>query len=235
LDVFDASVNRLVVGSEGPFARVTGTLFLARTNQIIAAGNSPSIAVGGAGGGSGNAGGSSFLYLGKNTALFADSLAVGRGKQGGTVGLSSSLRFNPAFTNSNPALGGTVFMRAADGISRMTSWNLGDSGSGGGTVNTAGACDFTGGTVDARVNTIVVGKSSTGGGLGNPTGSLTLHAGTLDVNTLQLGYQSISGSNSASGLATLSGGTLQVNSTLELAQVSGGTGAANTSGTLNLN
>ncbi|HXU78484.1 MAG TPA: DNRLRE domain-containing protein, partial [Methylomirabilota bacterium] len=235
LDVFDASVNRLVVGSEGPFARVTGTLFLARTNQIIAAGNSPSIAVGGAGGGSGNAGGSSFLYLGKNTALFADSLAVGRGKQGGTVGLSSSLRFNPAFTNSNPALGGTVFMRAPDGISRMTSWNLGDSGSGGGTVNTAGACDFTGGTVDARVNTIVVGKSSTGGGLGNPAGSLTLHAGTIDVNTLQLGYQSISGSNSASGLATLSGGTLQVNSTLELAHVSGGTGAANTSGTLNLN
>lgn len=235
LDLATGNINRLLVGTEGASARVTGTLYLAKTNRITASGNAPALAVGGAGGGSGNAGGVSHLYLGRTNAILANSLAVGRGKQGLSGGVASSIRFNPVFTNANPLLGGGISFRAVDGASRMANWLIADSGNGGGTVNTVGACDFSGGVVDAMVDTITVGKTSGGSGVGNPNGVLAFDAGVIDVNTLQLGYQSVSGSNSAVGLVNVRGGTLLVNTAVELGHVSGGAGATNTAGTLAVN
>ncbi|TAK93938.1 MAG: hypothetical protein EPO07_17505, partial [Verrucomicrobia bacterium] len=232
---FTATVSRVLVGTEGTIARPTGTLLLAKTNLLTANGSSPAIAVGGAGGGSGNAGGVSHLLLGWDNAIFADSLSVGRAKQGLSSGVASSLRFNPAFTNANPALGPTFFFRAADGSSRVATWNIADSQSQGGTVNTAGACDFTGGTVDALVDAMIVGRSSTGSGAGNPVGTLTLHAGTIDVTTLQVGVQGSlanSSNNIATGTVTVNGGMLIVNSSLQLGPTAGGGGAAGTRGVL---
>ena len=239
LDTLSASVSRVLVGTEGTFARPTGTLLLAKTNWLIANGSSPAIAVGGGGGGSGNAGGISHIQLGRSNAVLADSISIGRVKQGLSGGQASSMRFNPAFTNANPALGGTVILRAADGVSRIATWNIADAQSQGGTVNTAGTCDFTGGSLDALVNTMIVARSSTGSGVGNPVGTFTLHAGTLDVNTLQAGVQGSAsangGSNFATGTIVVSGGLLTVNSALQLGTTTGGTGAAATRGMLSIN
>lgn len=239
LGMFSAAVNRIIVGCEGVFARPTGTLLLARTNTITASGSTPAIAIGGSGGGSGNAGGLSHFQLGYANEIFANSISVGRGKQGFSGNQASSLRFQPAYTNANPELGAMAIFRAADGFSRITTWNIADAQSGGGTVNTAGACDFTGGTVDALVNSMIVGRSSTGSGAGNPVGTLTLHGGTIDVNSLQLGLQGSaganSGNNSATGTVNVNGGLLRVNSSLQLGVTAGGGGAAGTRGVLNVN
>jgi hypothetical protein len=238
LDTFDANLSRVLVGTEGGIARPAGTLLLAKTNSIMASGSSPAIAIGGAGGGSGNAGGISHIHLGKVNTVFADSISVGRVKQGLSGGQASSLQFNPSFTNANPWLGPTALFRAADGLNRIASWNIADSQSQGGTVNTAGACDFTGGAVDALVNTMIVARSSTGSGNGNPVGSFTLHAGTVDVNTLQIGVQGSAsangGTNFATGAVNVNGGTLVVNSSLQLGVTAGGVGAAATKGALNI-
>jgi len=238
LDIFGASVNRVLVGTEGNFARPTGTLLLAKTNAITANGSAPAIAIGGAGGGSGNAGGISHILLGKANMILADSIAVGRVKQGLSGGLASSLRFNPSFTNANPALGPTAVLRGVDGVSRIASWNVADAQSPGGTVNTAGACDFTGGLVDAMVDTMIVARSSTGSGAGFPVGSFTLHAGTVNVNTLQVGVQGSAsangGLNSATGTVNVNGGLLTVNSSLQLGPTAGGAGAATNRGIITI-
>jgi len=240
LDDFSATVSRVLIGTEGTIARPTGTLLLAKTNVIVVNGSSPAIAVGGAGGGSGNAGGISHIHLGRNNEIYADSIAIGRVKQGTSSGVPSSLRFNSAFTNANPLLGPITLFRAADGAGRVATWNIADSQSQGGTVNTAGACDFTGGQLDALVDTMIVGRSSTSSGAGNPNGTLTLHAGTLDVNTLLAGVQGSANANGGSNFAT---GTITVNSTnaelvvnssLQLSATVGGTGAAATRGVLNI-
>ena len=235
LDRLDAAVGRVVIGSEGLFPRVTGTLQLPRTNLITASGVAPSLAVGGLGGGNGNGGGASFLHLGMTNAIFADSLAVGRGKQSTSSGATSLIRFNQAFTNANPNSGPMAYWRNVDGSGRMSFWSIADSGGIGGTVNAAGACDFTGGRVDALVNTIVVGKTSTGTGNGKPTGTLTLAAGIIDVNTLQLAQQSSAGSNSATAVVRINGGTLAVNNAIDLGITSGGVGAVSNSATLTIN
>ena len=226
LDAFNAIVGKVQIGSLGANPRPSGILFLARTNLIVAAGSAPAIQIGGQSGGSGNAGNGSFLYLGQANQIFANGISVATVKQG-----NCSLLFNPAFDQP------TAYFRAADGASRVPNWLIGDSQSQGGTVNTTGTNDFTGGTIDALVDTLTLGKSSSGSGTGNPSGTLTFEAGTLDVNTLQIGWQSPGGplANIATGLVNVNGAaSLMVNSGIELAHIpAGGTNA--TKGTLNLN
>ncbi len=234
VETFTAPISRLVLGSEGANPRPVGTLYLAKTNLVTVAGTSPAIAIGGAGGGSGNSGSASQLYLGQANQIFTGSITVGRVKQS-----SSVIAFNPALTNANPFLGPTAVFRSTDGVSRVPTWIMADSGTSGGTVNTGGTADFSGGMIDALVSIMTLGKSSTGSGVGNPTGTFTFNAGTVDVNTLQVGYQASStangGSNSAIGVMNVNGGTLVVNTALQLALTTGGSGVTNTVGVLNLN
>jgi len=227
LDTFNATVGKVQIGSLGANPRPSGILFLARTNVILASGSSPAIQIGGQGGGSGNSGNGSFLYLGQANEIYANDISVATVKQG-----NCSLLFNPVFENP------TAYFRAADGASRVPNWFIGDSQSQGGTVNTTGTNEFTGGSVDALVDTMTLGKSSSGSsGNGNPVGTLIFEAGTIDVNTLQIGYQSSGGplANIATGLFNVNGSAmLTVNSRIELGHIPvGGTNA--TKGTLNLN
>lgn len=227
LDNFNATVGKIEIGSLGANPRPCGIVYLARTNLIVAFGSSPAIQIGGQGGGSGNAGNGSFLYLGQVNEIFANGISVATVKQG-----NCSLLFNR--TLANP----TAVFRGADGVSRVPAWAIGDSQSQGGTVNTTGTNDFTGGTVDALVDTMTLGRSSSGSsGNGRPAGTLTFEAGTIDVNTLQIGYQSSGGplGNIATGIFNVNGtATLKVNSGVELGHIpAGGTNA--TTGTLNLN
>jgi hypothetical protein len=227
LDTFNATVGKVQLGSLGANPRQCGILYLAQTNLMVASGSAPAIQIGGQGGGSGNGGNGSFLYLGQANKIFVNGLSVATVKQG-----NCSLLFNPAFENPS------ALFRAADGVSRVPSWLIGDSQSQGGTVNTTGTNDFTGGTVDALVDTMTLGKSSSGSsGNGNPVGTLSFDGGTIDVNTLQIGYQSSGGplANIATGIFNVNGSAiLTVNTGIELGHIpAGGTNA--TKGILNLN
>ncbi len=227
LDTLTASVANVEIGTLGAYSRPTGTLYLAKTNSLTATGATPAIQIGGQGGGSGNAGNGSFLYLGLTNAIFANGINVATVKQGGC-----SMLFNPAFTNANP----TAYFRGADGISPVPAWYIADSESSGGTVNTTGTNDFSGGTVNALAGTLTLARSSTGSGLGDPVGVLTFSAGTISAGTLNIGLQGSSGANYSTAVVNVNGtALLMVSTNLALATVAGGTGAPSTSGTLNIN
>jgi len=227
LDNFNSTIGRLLVGSESTFARPAGTLFLARTNVITAGGSSPAIAVGGNGGGSHNSGNASFLYLGQMNTINASSITVGRVKQGASGGLTSSILFNPALVSP------MAYFRGADGVSRIPAWTLADAEAGSGSGTTAGICDFTGGTVDAMVNVMTLGRQT---GSHSPVGTLTFEQGTFDINTLILGEQTQSSTYGGNGTINVNGSAnLIVQNNLELTQTVGGTGAAGSTGTLNMN
>jgi hypothetical protein len=206
---FSASVNQVLVGVAGPVNRPVGTLYLARTNSIVASGT-PGICAADSGS---NGGSASYLYLGIENEIDADTITIGRQKS------SATLSFNPAFTNSSPE----IILRGA-GPDRVATLAIGDnSGQSVSSSPSSGVVDFSGGTVDALVDVIFVGKGQTGSGSGTATGTLTLNDGTLDVNTLEAGYQ-----NSSSAAAVVTGtvnvkgaAQLLVNSTLRLARYTG--------------
>ncbi len=228
LNRFTANLGRVLIGSEGPAVpRQTGTLQLARTNRLTIRGSAPALAIGGLSGGNGNAGGSSFLFLGQDNAIFASSITVGRGKQFG----ENSIRFNPSVLPDAIAL-----FRGVEETNRMASWIIADGDTSGGTTTTRGFCNFSGGRLDALVDTMVIGKSSTGGSTaGIPEGYFTFDQGTLNVNNLRLGVQNASGPLGAKGIMNVQGtAELVITAELELARALGGTGAANVAGTLNI-
>jgi hypothetical protein len=222
LGTLTATLNQVLVGFVGPVNRATGTLYFGRTNTIVATG-SPGI---GAGDNSSNSGGQNLIYLGQTNTIFADSITIARRKANAT------LRFNPALASPS------ALFRASNGASRVSTWNIADnSGESNSSSSALGTNDFSGGTVDALVDTLVVGKSQTTTGA-NSTGVLTFTSGTFDVNTLQVGFQAASGATSA-GIGRINvngpGAVLVVNSTLELGHTSGGGGTTNTFGTLYIN
>jgi parallel beta-helix repeat protein len=221
LDTFNANLNQISVGVAGSVVRATGTLELAKVNSITAAA-SPGILVGDNGS---NAGGQSRLYLGQDSSIFADSITIARQKANGLMA------FNPAFASPS------ALFRGANGAGRVAAWNIGDnSAQSTSSSSSRGTNDFTGGSVDAMVDTLVVGKSQKTTGA-DSFGTLTFESGTFDVNTLEIGYQAQSGATSA-GIGTVNvnglNAVLTVNTLLELGH-SSGTGATNTLGALNIN
>jgi fibronectin-binding autotransporter adhesin len=235
LDNFTATIAKLGVGLGvgSPANRYSGILYLARTNTITLGGSSsnPGLVVGDSAG-AGNTGIGCFLYLGQTNVIFADNVAVARVKQN-----SSSMLFNPVFTanNGNPV----AYFRGADGVSRVATWSIADgTGNSGTQVTPTGTNDFTGGTVDALVDAMVLGKTSTV----SPTtrtaaGTLTFSAGIIDVNTLQAGFLGNAASNDvAIGTVNVNGtAKLIVNTSLELGHVASGGTNFSTRGLLNLN
>jgi hypothetical protein len=223
LGVVNAVVSRVLVGVAGPVVRATGTLYLARTNTIYAFGATPQICVGD---NHSNGGGTDYLYFGQANCIFADSITIGGEKATGTLLFSS--RF------SNP----TAYFRGSDGVSRVTGWTIGDdSGQSTSSSASSGTNDFSLGQVDALVDAMSVGLGQTSTGA-NGSGVLTFSSGTMDINSLNIGVQSASDATSAGiGRVNVSGSNalLVVNSALVLGSTSGGDGAMNTYGVLNVN
>ena len=226
LDTFSASVSSLQVGVDTSIAGASGVLNMARTNTITAAGAiAPQIDVGDNSQAQGTPAVASVLLLGQTNALFADSIAVGRGKTDGPLGGGSwpTMLFNSAF--SSPS---AYFRGSSGGASRVGTWFIGD-GYGARTYYTYGTCDFSLGTVNALVDTMYIGRGAStdiANGANNPgTGTLTFGAGSVDVNTLEVGYSTLD----ATGTGTLnaSGGSLLVNTLLELGHGSGSSGTLN--------
>jgi autotransporter-associated beta strand protein len=220
LNTFTAAFSQLQLGVG---LSMNGTLLLARTNAVTAwstGGRALDIGDSSAS----QSGGSGQLYLGQSNAIFTDSILLGRGKSGNNL-----IAFNPAFVNP------VAVFRGTNGTSsRVSHWSFGDTSInvGSGTPGNNQVADFTGGSLDALVNSLTIGQGGNSFASKNVAGTFTMTAGTLDVNTLYLGAVGTSGSASGSGTLNLSGATLNVNSLLTLGNT-GGTTSSGTTGTLN--
>jgi autotransporter-associated beta strand protein len=219
-----ATVSRVLVGVDVTIKGSSGVLNLARTNFISLTPGSaaPQVDVGDNSQAQGSPTIPSVLRLGQTNAIFADSIAVGRGKTDGT---GASMVFNSAFTSP------TAYFRGTNGnSSRVGTWSIGD-GFGSRTYFVFGTCDFSGGTVDALINNMFVGKGAdvaNGSGANDAgTGTLTFTAGNVDVNTLEVGYATASAPGT--GTVNANGGSLTVNTLLELAHSAGSAGTLNIS------
>ena len=221
---FNLTVGRLVVGGANPGSVgasnwLAGTLYLAATNQIIVDGVAPAVDVGDCI----NNGATSFLYLGQNSTIFADSFTIAHAKA------TSTMAFNPALVGGGPMLylGGNTSARVstfsvADFSSQSTSGST-----------TVGTVNLVGGVAEMLVDAAFVGRGQAGSGSGPSTGTLSLGAGEFDVNTLNVGYASSSTAvGTVIGTVNVTNGTLAVNNDLLLGYNAGST--APTSGTLNI-
>lgn len=229
LDSFAATVNQIGVGfnSGSQGSRESGIWYMAKTNTIVTGAGSSGVGSAMVVGGctSQNSSGTGTVYLGQTNIFFIDGIVLGVGPSSNNL-----VAFNPAVTNNSPG----VYIRGNLGnSSRVSQWSLGDD-----TVNvnnnpagTGETVDFTGGSLNALVNTLIVGQ----GGQGNNfttsiIGTFTMGAGNLDVTTLTIGVGD-NGKNGGTGIGIMNvtGGTLVAN-ILNLAVSS----PSNTQGTLNM-
>lgn len=248
LGSFNATVANVFVGSTGAGtsptgngAAVTGTLLLGATNNLTVLGSpanvhSTSCGIDVAYNGAGTQGGVDYLYLGQKSSINVDTLRVGSDKGVG------AMAFGPNFVGSSPS---AIFRGTNGGSTRVTYWTVGDQGPrGSGSANALGTNDFTAGTLDAMVGTMVIGQdvfaggSSTffAGGTSGNVGVFAYNAGTLDVNTLTLGniqnVMNTTNKEPSIGIMGINGAaTLRVNTVLQMGStVNNNTGGA-TAGT----
>lgn len=241
LNTLTAYIGGIGVGlyntPDATLARELGFLFLARTNNLNFIGNAPraygnegQIALGE---NLGNGGAGSIIYLGIANNISVNTISIVGDKQSGGL-----LSFNPVFTNTYTpylVIGGTN----GPG-SRVTSWTIADNS---GQTTSGSGCngtnDFTGGILNALVNTMTIGKSESGAstGAGSGTGVFTFSAGTNDVNNLYLGYRVATGGNSVGNGTMNVNGTamLVVNNAICLSYWNGGSSSAAGTGALNIN
>lgn len=195
LDNFTANVQNIAIGDFfygiGTVA-AEGELALAKTNIITNSwvgnygGNDPTVAITNGiqlGVGSSSTLANNYFYLGLSNAIYADSIGIG----GIKAGNSSTMAFNPVFTNSSP----TAYFGGINGNARITQWSIGDNG---GTGASSAACqgivDFGNGTVNAMVGTMILGRDrNSGTATSGDVGTFRFSAGTINVNTLYLGDQ----------------------------------------------
>ncbi|MDR3458888.1 MAG: autotransporter-associated beta strand repeat-containing protein [Verrucomicrobiae bacterium] len=242
LNTFNATLGGITVGvynTPNPaVARQKGQLYLAKTNVINmlgftsrGTGNQGQIEIGE------NLGNGSSLqvpmYLGIMNTINVNSITVGADKQGS----GALLAFNPVFTNLAPV---AVFRGTNGPSSRVATWKVGDNSNQSTTGSgCAGTVDFSGGSLDALVDTMLVGLGEGGAssGTGNGSGTFTFAGGTNNVNTLYLGYRPATGGSSAPpGIMNVNDtATLVVNNAICLSFFVNGAGGTYGSGTLNIN
>jgi hypothetical protein len=171
------------------------------------------------------------LYLGEVNTVDSDAIYVGTDKTLGCL-----LAFRPGLS------GPTAVFRNQDGVSPMSLWGIGDTSMKSNSNQSAsGTNDFSGGYVDALVNTMTIGVSETGnsgGNTGNGSGTLTFNAGIINVNNLTNGWSVGTGTNGTdigAGTVNVNGAaTLVVNNICAMG-MNTGTGGGTPSGTLNVN
>ena len=140
------------------------------------------------------------LELGLHNTIHTDDFGVGRsGRAIGIVRHRADLADVAATT-----------LRAEDGISRTAVFQLGEQWGGSG-VNTA-TVDFTGGTIDALVDTAEIGRHTANNQ--TCTAALTLGAegGVFDANRLVVGLTDASATGVANGTVYQNGGTVRAGS-----------------------
>ena len=214
-------------GSGAAQTNVSGWALLARTNIIycIRPSNAGLFEVGDSSGGTWTLPGSA-LYLGITNSLYSDSFRFGKQKATNNV-----ICFNPAFTNGMTP---SVLIRDTNGPSSYVSFfSIGDADTEATTPDYSQAsCDFSGGTVDGLVNTMVLARGSTSASdSGFAQGSLSFTAGTLIVNNLTNAVQRANNTTTETGTVNVNGGTL-ISTNIILAQTASGGNAALVNGLL---
>jgi hypothetical protein len=230
LGTFVATVGKFTVGQggSGTFqSNCTARVNLARTNIItLLRFTSGLFVVGDSSGGAFTLPGNT-LNLGLTNALYFDSANIGSKKA-----TNALVRFNPIFTNANPA----VYIRDTNGpTSRVSLWTVGNvNGETTVPVFNSGTVDFSGGTLDALVGTMTLGTGSTlTTDTGYAQGTLTFTAGTLNVTNLQIGVQKANNMATETGIMNVNGTATLVGPNIMLAQTGGGS-ASLVTGTLNV-
>ncbi len=222
-------------------ARTAGTLYLAQSNRLTltmpAQGVTTNAGIDVADSPNANSSQNSYVYLGRQNSIYVDGITVGGGRNIGWMG------FNTNFANP------TAFIRGTNGDgSRVSRWLSGDnSGASNTGSNSRGTNDFSGGSVDAMIDTMILGRGESPlMNSGNSTGVAIFAAGIINVNNLQLGVQA---AGATGGTVTGNGGTnyagqididgtatLVVNTNLLMTVTNGGnTGAMNLTAILNVN
>jgi len=239
MNSFDATVAHVWVGVANPPGYVsanrnTGNLLLAKTNHIratVSTAAAPGIDVGKS---TSNNGGGSFLVLGTQNTIEADMMGFGRVKENGV-----SMHFSADAQASGQAM---AKFRGANGVARVLNWTIGDGVTDSATTSVRATNDFTGGSLDAMVDTMVIARTSSGGtGAVVHKGILAIEHGLLDVNNLIVGLQSstsVSSAKSADATVNVNGDAqVKVNTSLQLGAitVAGSPGDLATVATLNIN
>ncbi|MEI6198119.1 MAG: Ig-like domain-containing protein, partial [Verrucomicrobiota bacterium] len=214
---FTANVGTVSMGIQGDGGNTcVGRILLATNNTIITT-FAGGIMIGDSTSAGNGASLPSTMTLGAGTNLIDSAiLTVGGAKTSGLMTL--------------PVGGLLVLTNSGSGRANLTLANntLNTSG------NSRGTNDFSGGTVIASVDQLIVGRKS-GGGAGGATGLLTLStnaANQVNAKDIFLGYM-IGGSGTATGILTIGGGSVLVtNVTLGFVAVAG---SGNSAGILNLN
>lgn len=209
---FDNAGQSFIVSGQGTTSGAdSGTLILAADNLITTS----HFGVGNVGRGdsSGNPTNKGSVKLGQNNSINADTITIG------ARNASGELSFQDDISDGHLLLRGT-----SGGDSRVHEWRIGTSDADA-TISTSSNVDLTGGTVDARVETLVIGAGIST----RTTGLLTMAEGTLDANTIIIGQHS--GIRGSEGILTVNGGTV-LTRTMLIGDHDGGTGIV--SGIVNL-
>ena len=225
LNTLRADVSYIIVAGDGASSSTPalvspqGQLILAKTNVLVLH-NYPGILLGEVYG----AAGAGTLLLGQTSAILNDSDVIVGGAK-----CTGRLQFNAGLTNPY-----ALFRNTTNGP--QASWFIADNANVSGQGAAAqSVCDFSGGYVDALVDTICVARGENGNGSGISRGALTFDQGIINVNTLQVGYQYKLGTSGALGIVNVNGtANLVVNTNLLLGNYFGGSSTIS-SGTLNIN
>jgi fibronectin-binding autotransporter adhesin len=255
--VFDASAAASFVADYGNGGQILigasagdapyGTLIMGGNDTLIS--SSLQVGVNGITSGSSANRGGGTLRLGSTNLIRSDSIIVGAGKatlttttaNGGGYGISGATAGSLMIFDNQAGAGQTAVFRAQDGVGRINSFTISDqtlytsNGSTGGT----GFVDFTGGSVDALINSLRIGVGKSGQNSASSTGTLIFSAGTIDANSIIIGQRSTTSAAAgapATGTVTVGGGTLIAGSggirIADTTLTAGNPGA--TTGTLNI-
>jgi fibronectin-binding autotransporter adhesin len=222
LDTLIATVTNVLAGGENT-GRDCGVIDFAKTNYIIctAPSNTPGLIVGNNNTSSSKSPAASLLGL--TNGFFSDGgIAVPQDR------MNNTLKFNTS--NS------TAYFRNKAGTGRQNQWSIGWENTSGTGTSCNGTVDFSLGTVDAMIGTLIVGAGETGGtSTGNGTGILTFAGGSINANTVEIGQQMADTASVATGTINVSAvnapATFTVNSNLYMGVYVGG---SSPSATLNI-
>jgi autotransporter-associated beta strand protein len=214
LGYFNATVSQFWVASSDSLANVNfpgGVVYLAATNNITAefsttASETSSTAGTAAfivGDTSSSNGTNSFLYLGQNNMITADTIFTAREKLN-----AATMAFNPNLPNLNsPTTPPTVTFQGYS-ASAVSIFSVGDGAANSGTDSGNGTDNFLGGIVNANISTLNVGRGgANAAGGGNTVGVLSFSAGTITAATCNLGVQPTANTAGKFGTGTINVGT----------------------------
>ncbi|HEY9248625.1 MAG TPA: PEP-CTERM sorting domain-containing protein [Rariglobus sp.] len=217
LGAFTATVNEFQLGVG---VRGIGIVNLAGTNTITASKLRVGDVTLSTSGGNPN-----ILRLGGGNTLNVDTIAVGANYSSGTLTFRSGLPTTSSVT-----------IRAKDGVGRAD-MSIGVNGTTSVNNGMAGTVNFTGGTVDALINTLTIAQRADTNANGTITGTLSMSRGTIDATSVIVGktLAAGSGASATTGTINVSGGAFTAGSVVMAQNLSGArtglVGNLNVSGT----